>query len=392
MCTEYSQSGVTTWRDKSLIESRVLTLKLVMSMGYRTILAVPVICSLIYVALSSGHARAESFSFVALGDTAYNVPEDYPAYQALIERINLAKPAFSIHVGDTWGILDCSDAEHERIHDFFQEYDHPVIYTPGDNEWIDCLVPDAVPRARRIVSGTATKEDIAVLTDARSLDGAYERRVWLGGQQSLATIRRIFFSTRQSLGQETIDLTRQADVSNFNEMVENALWEHGNVLFGTVHVPGSGNNFFINSQEHAMEAIARNRANVEWLKHIFAEAKSKGSKAVVIALHASLFGDGAGGDFSGQAIRGGETGPFYWIALAIRDLGAEFDRPVLLVNGDFHEFVVDRPFLVSAGESAPPRYANITRLQVYGAPEIKAVKVTVDIDTPWVFSFSPLYN
>jgi len=34
---------------------------------------------------------------------------------------------------------------------------------------------------------------------------------------------------------------------------------------------------------------------------------------------------------------------------------------------------------------------NLVRLQVYGAPEIKAVKVDVDPATPWVFGFTPLY-
>ena len=48
--------------------------------------------------------------------------------------------------------------------------------------------------------------------------------------------------------------------------------------------------------------------------------------------------------------------------------------------------------MVSAGESALPKYANITRLQVYGAPEIKWVGVSVEPDTPWVFSFAPLHN
>jgi len=47
---------------------------------------------------------------------------------------------------------------------------------------------------------------------------------------------------------------------------------------------------------------------------------------------------------------------------------------------------------VSQGEEKPPLYANITRLQVYGAPELKAVQVNVDTETPWVFSFQPLYN
>ena len=65
---------------------------------------------------------------------------------------------------------------------------------------------------------------------------------------------------------------------------------------------------------------------------------------------------------------------------------------MLLINGDFHDLVIDRPFMVSQGEEKPPLYANITRLQVYGAPELKAVQVSVDTETPWVFSFQPLYN
>jgi hypothetical protein len=28
---------------------------------------------------------------------------------------------------------------------------------------------------------------------------------------------------------------------------------------------------------------------------------------------------------------------------------------------------------------------------VFGAPELKAVRVTVDTETPWVFGYEPLY-
>ena len=64
-------------------------------------------------------ALAKPFEFVALGDTAYNLPDDYPVYRALIQTINATNPAFTIHVGDTWGATDCTDAEHERVRDFF---------------------------------------------------------------------------------------------------------------------------------------------------------------------------------------------------------------------------------------------------------------------------------
>ena len=336
-------------------------------------------------------ALAKPFNFVALGDTAYNVPRDYPAYRELIRTINSANPAFTIHVGDTWGLLECSDTEHERIRDFFAEYDHPVIYTPGDNEWVDCAKPEIVELANRFASGTQTEEDLAIIADGKTLDGTCARKFSADGLSSLASIRKTFFADNKSLGTNPIELTRQADVSEFEEMVENAVWTHEEVVFGTVHVTGSANNFFINNQERALEAIARNRANVEWIKRIGAEARESDARAVVIALHAALFTDRRDGEFTGLAVRGGD-GPFHWIVLAIRDLGAAFGRPVLVVHGDFHTFEIDRPFTVSAGESAPPKYANITRLQVYGAPEIKAVRVSVEPDAPWVFSFAPLHN
>ena len=309
-------------------------------------------------------ALAKPFHFVALGDTAYNLPRDYPVYRALIETINSTDPAFTVHVGDTWGALECSGAEHQRIRDFFAEYEHPVIYTPGDNEWVDCAKPEIVEIAYRYFSGTGTEEDAAIIADGLSLEGGCARKLSADGFSSLASIRKTFFSDSKSLGTNPIDLTRQADVSEFEDMVENAIWTHEEVVFGTVHVTGSGNNFFINNQERALEAIARNKANVEWIKRIFAEATEGDAKAVVIALHAGLFTDRRDGEFTGLAVRGGVNGPFHWIVLAIRDLGTEFGRPVLVVHGDLHEFEIDRPFMVCAGESAPPKYANITRLQV----------------------------
>ena len=60
----------------------------------------------------AGIGQAEKFDFVALGDTAYNLPDDVPVYEALTEKINASRPAFSIHVGDTWGVLECTEENH----------------------------------------------------------------------------------------------------------------------------------------------------------------------------------------------------------------------------------------------------------------------------------------
>lgn len=336
-------------------------------------------------------ARAETFSFVALGDTAYNPAVDYPVYEALIARINKARPAFSIHVGDTWGALPCTEDQHRSVLGWFAKYDHPVVYTPGDNEWADCRKADVLEAYSRYVSGKATPADLALLLPLRGLDAGMTSAGYDDPLASLGLIRKVFFDKPQSVGGKTMPLVRQPDVSAFKDTAENTRWEKGGVVFATVSAPGSNNGFLMQNEARAAEAIARNRANVDWIKATFAEAKARNAKAVVISLQAAMFVDGDGGEFSGKELRGGFEGPYYWLALAIRDLGARFGKPVLLINGDFHDFIVDRPFMVSQGEVKPPLYGNITRLQVYGAPELKAVKVGVDTETPWVFSFEPLY-
>jgi len=343
-------------------------------------------------ALFGMSAAAEQFDFVALGDTAYNLPADYPVYERLIERINAAEPAFSIHVGDTWGALPCNEAAHRNILDWFARYQQPLIYTPGDNEWTDCRKPEVLQTYGQVITGKGTPADMAELMRLRSLDSAFAGESYGDVLGSLAMIRKIFFAEAQSLGAKPMPVVRQADESDFKDMVENLRWERSGVLFATVHVTGSGMGFTINDPARANEAIERNRANVEWLKRTFAEAEATNAKAVVIALHAGMFFDQDGGEFSGKQLRGGDEGPYFWVAMALRDLGTRFGKPVLLINGDFHELVIDRPFLVSQGEGKAPLYSNITRLQVYGAPELKAVRVSVDTDTPWVFGFTPLYE
>lgn len=343
-------------------------------------------------ALLSGTAKAERFSFVALGDTAYNLPQDVPVYEGLIGRINAAKPAFTIHVGDTWGVLPCTEANHRWVLQFFQKYDHPLVYTPGDNEWTDCRKPEVVSAYQAMAAGTATAEQMRLLHSMRQLDNRLARTSFADPVGSLRLIRSTFFGKPESLGQRTMPLVRQPSESAHKEMVENARWTRSGVVFATLSVPGSNNGFATNSEEASAEAVRRTKANVDWIKAAFREAKRSNARAVVLALQAGMFDEAHGDENFGKKLVGGADGPYAWIAYAIRDEAASFNKPVLLINGDHHAFVVDRPFLVEQGESKPPRYANITRLQVFGAPELKAVRVTVDTDTPWIFGFEPLHE
>ena len=303
---------------------------------------------LLTLALTGSPAVASeaAFSFMAIGDTAYNGERDYPVYSALIEVMNERQPAFTVHVGDLWGAGSCGDAEIDRAADFFASYEHPVIYTPGDNEWTDC--------------------------GAEGL-GAFD------ALERLQTLRSRFFAEAQSLGATPMPLVRQSDVSEYKALVENARWEQANVLFMTAHVPGSQNGADHRSMERMQEFMERNAANVAWINDGFRIAIEEQRAAVVLTIHAELFDSNSY-----------YTGPFGAVLQAIREGGERFGGPVLLIHGDFHRFTIDRPFLEVRGEEHPPRYPNITRLQVHGAPEIAAVRVGVNPETPGVFSFEPI--
>ena len=64
---------------------------------------------------SVGGERA--FSFVALGDMPYSVPNDYARFDRLIAEINRLKPAFSVHVGDIKsGSSACTDEAFQKVY------------------------------------------------------------------------------------------------------------------------------------------------------------------------------------------------------------------------------------------------------------------------------------
>lgn len=346
----------------------------------------------VLVTLGVGSAAAASFDFVALGDTAYDGEPDDPAYNALIDRVNQARPAFTIHVGDVWGSTACKAADHRRILAFFTRFEQPLIYTPGDNEWTDCVDPQVLAAWERIDEKKAQPGDEDRVADFMRLSSRADRSArW--PLESLQRIRSLYFSTPDSLGRSTLPLTRQPAVAPAHaQMVENARWARDGVLFATVHAVGSMNGLSVASAESAAEAVRRNQANVDWVQQAFAEAKRTDAKAVVLAMHASFFERGPiRNQSSGRSVLGGRSGPFGLLAAALQDGAAGFGGPVLLIHGDEHEFMIDRPFLTRTADESATKGGNVTRLQVYDSPEIRAVRIGVDTSTPWVFSFSPLF-
>jgi hypothetical protein len=279
------------------------------------------------------------FSFFAIGDMPYHNPEDLTKFQKLIAAINSQASAFTIHVGDIKnGKTPCSDDYYKTIQNLFSEFKAPFIYTPGDNEWTDCHTPEA---------------------------GGYDPA------ERLASLRKFYFRDGQSLGQKPMKIISQNKTPGFEKYVENSLWRKENVTFVTVHVVGSNNNFKTDGSPND-EFLERDKANLQWLTEAFKTAQTNNDAAIVIIMHGSL------------VYKNSESNGFNNIVEKLRTEVPAFRKPVLLVYGDLHRFVISKPL----EDAADNLIDNFTSLMVYGDHDMHAIKIHVDPKSKSVFSFS----
>ena len=317
--------------------------------GMVRLLSALIVCLL----LAPAAQAQEAFTFVALGDMPYNKPEvNYPKFRALIGAINEVGPAFSVHVGDIKsGSSPCSDEEFTNELGFMNSFATGLVYAIGDNEWTDCHRKDA---------------------------GGYDPL------ERLATLRKMFFASDKSLGAKPIEVERQADLMpEFKTYVENARWMKNEVLFFTVNIPGSNNNFEARDPNMIAEYFARDKANIAWIKDAFTKAIERNARAVVFAIQADPF-EGAGPHEVFPTSSGFKAS----IGDTFLPLAEAFKKPVLFIHGDTHVLRIDQPFKNAKG--AP--IANLTRLEVFGDQLMHAVKVTVAPAKRDIFAFQPIYN
>ncbi len=306
------------------------------------------------VVLAAGAASADDkpFTFVALGDMPYGKPTKvYPPFKTLIGQINALKPAFTIHIGDTKsGSTPCSDKMLLDQLDFMNSFDAPLVYTPGDNEWTDCH---------------------------RRRAGRFDPI------ERLAFVRKHYFSHGpRSLGKVRMKLERQSDLmKEFAKYPENARFVKEDVHFVAAHVVGSNNNFQVRDRRAIAEFFARDKANVTWLNAGFDKAISTKARALVLAIHADMFQPGF---FRAKREAFSGASGFKRFGDALIKAAAAFKKPALLIYGDSHKYGTMRPF--------PKKAPNVVALQVFGAKQMHAVKVTVDTNKPEVFGIEPIKN
>jgi len=318
-------------------------------------------------------------TIAVFGDWPYNqnLLDNAPA---LIKSVNADRAVrLVLHVGDIHsGSMPCTSAGilppiatadpgwNQRVYHQFQQFNAPLVYTPGDNEWTDCH------KSKEKSAGDPLKE--------------------------LASVRSLFFAKPgRSLGRN--ERAVQSQALSFDtappedaQFVENVMWEDSRVLFVTVNMPGSNNDSlpwtgsFNNPSAQAQEAMQRTDADMRWLQAAFDRAEAGHAQAVVIGLQADMWDP--------SALLPGGDGLYAYSPFVrkLAELTTRFRRPVLLINGDSHVYGADHPLAdpnsatgrIHATQSVP----NLTRITVQGSTNAPAEWLRLTIDPRSANTFS----
>lgn len=273
-------------------------------------------------------AASTPFAFAVIGDVPYGSAQ-ISAFPGYISRIN-ADPQVQLvsHLGDLSSPLDCSSTYFSTVRTRFDLFADPLVYTPGDNEWADCW------RAPTGAGAPLTK---------------------------LAAIRSTFFPLPgTTLGIDRIPVLTQAAYP------ENVTFDLGGLTFATFHAVGSFNDLVpwysaaSPSATQTAEVAARIDAAVGWITNAFAQARTAGSRAVVLITQADMFIANQGSTY-----RSG----FQKIVQTIAAESLAFAKPVFLINGDTHTYRSDKPLTLSSWRSyygVASSVANLSRITIKG--------------------------
>ena len=300
---------------------------------------IPVLFAVLFVSafFTSCQKKEDGLRFMVFGDMPYHLPDDYERLDNVVRSLNQTDPEFTVFVGDLKaGSVPCSDEALQEMRDYFEKFTHPLIYTPGDNDWTDCH---------------------------REKAGAYDP------EERLVKLREIFFDGKQSLGTPAMPLITQNTYEGYEKFVENAIWEKEAITFATIHVIGSNNNLKLDSTANNEEFYERDAANLFWLEEAFDQAIANNSEGVVLFIHAAL-------NYTNS-----ESSGFRNFTQNLREQVINYQKPVLLVYGDHHRFQIDKPLRGNDGSVLK----NFTSLMVFGDSDMHAVEVRVNKDYESLF-------
>jgi hypothetical protein len=278
-----------------------------------------------------------TFTFAAIGDIPYGATE-IAKFPSRIQDLNADKGLkFVAHVGDIKnGSSVCSDEYFSYIRSQFDTFTHPLVYTPGDNEWVDCH---------------------------RTNNGAYNPL------ERLDKLRDVFFTEPG----KTLGAAMPVKTQESFGLPENVRFTQNRVAFSVLNIQGSNNSLLpwtglgetSATPEQLAEVEHRTGAVLDQIRETFSDAERRNDRAVVLMTQADMFDPSllAAASADPDTISG-----FREIVQTITEETNRFDAPVYLINGDSHVFAENEPL---AGGSP--------WLDVYGQPAADDLqRITVD--------------
>jgi hypothetical protein len=322
-----------------------------------------------------GEARAApagggGFDFGVVGDIPYTRAQE-AEYARVMSHMNARELAFVAHIGDmmfdprpyerdpSLARMPGSDENYAFVLGTFQSCRHPLVLTPGDNDWSDVV---------------------------------QYKKVKMDPLERLQKLRAMFYPKGRSLGQRTMALESQAQDPAFAKYVENQTWAIQGVRFATLHIVGSDDNAKTSMDEHK----ERQAANVAWLKKAFAAAKAQGSAGIVLITHANPeFENRWTRSYASRyarSVRGADApkappaAPYDGFLDALIAEIQGYSKPVLYVHGDTHIFRIGKPLL---NPKTQRFFENLTRIETFGWPDSAWVRVRVNPGNPHLFEIHP---
>ena len=277
----------------------------------------------------------------------------------------------AFHTGDTKsGGSACIALYYNRFVDLANSLNVPTLLTMGDNEWTDCHRSGFNPIERlqyardRFYNNAATSTSSSIALNR------------LGGGEPISI---------SHFGQYSIPY------------IENQYVIRNGIIFATLHVTGSNNNFRSGGCVASLNAIdkdcvaanaeyaARDHAVVNALRIVFNTAKSQNLKGVMIIIQAHFWGGtteqcnsmGINVDNAESSVASGYK---YFMKAFMEEVSQYHDiGDVVVVHGDAHFF----------RDCHPTGYNNVAFVMVPGSADVSWVLATIDSERPLshVFSF-----
>jgi len=292
---------------------------------------------------NSTPSSASPSTIALIGDSPYGASAtdtaEFLKYPSYIAAINNDKDvSMVLHTGDIHsGKQYCTEDYNRSILNLFSSVATPLIFIPGDNEWIDC---------QKTKQGGGTINSYFLGDPYKNLD----------------LVRSIFFSQPgKSLGKVTMNVHTQANeydpkYPTDKAYVENVWFEKSNVMIAAINLPGGSNNgasylstgvsglsaLSITDQIRQQEIDSRTGAASRWLDTVFAQAKANEDSAILIMVQGDMW-DLDSNTMSAKTLTEWKQ---YIDKLAV--LTKDFGKPVLLTHNDSHFYRSDNPLVLGA--------------------------------------------